>query len=235
MSSALLGGGFAVFFLLFLGFVALVVVLVVVGQRQARERRAALAGFAAARGWSYRESDPSLVDRFHGRPFGTGSGRSAINCLYGQHDGRALVAFDYRYTTSSGTGDHRSSTTHTYAVVALNLGVRLPTLAVSPEGAVGRFFGRLTNRDLQLGSEAFDHAFTVTCDAPRFATDVLHPEMQQLLLQWPGLGWRFEVDSMVVVNSGSHAPVQVDATLAVMDAILDRVPEQVWDRLRGER
>lgn len=235
MSSALLGGGFALFFILFVvGFIVLAVVLVRAGIRQARERREALAGFAAAREWTYREADPSLVDRFHGSPFGTGSGRRATNCLYGRHAGRAMVAFDYHYTTSSGTGEDRSSTTHSHAVVALNLGVRVPALAVSPEGTIGRFFGRLTNRDIQLGSPAFDHAFTVTSDDPRFAVDVLHPQMVQLLLQWPALSWRFEGDSMVVVNRGTHAPVQVDATLAVMDAVLAHVPAVVWQRLRGQ-
>lgn len=234
MSSALLGGGFALLLVLFLvGFVVLVVVLVRVGVRQARERRETMAGFAAAREWTYREADPSLVDRFHGSPFGTGSGRRASNCLYGQHTGRAMVAFDYHYSTSSGSGSDRSSTSHTCSVVALNLGVGVPALAVSPEGAVGRFFGRLTNRDIRLGSEVFDHAFTVTSDDVRFATDVLHPQMRQLLLQWPGLSWRFEGDSMVVVNRGTHAPVQVDATLAVMDAVLAHVPDVVWQRLRG--
>lgn len=236
MSSALLGGGLALLLVLFfVGFVVLVVVLVRAGIRQARERREALAGFAAAREWTYREADPSLVDRFHGSPFGTGSGRRATNCLYGRHNGRAMVAFDYHYTTSSGSGDDRRSSSHSYSVVALNLGVQVPALAVSPEGAVGRFFGRLTNRDIQLGSPAFDHAFTVTSDDRRFAADVLHPQMVQLLLQWPALGWRFEGDSMVVINRGTHAPVQVDATLAVMDAVLAHVPEAVWQRLLGRR
>jgi len=232
VSSALFGGGFALFFV---GFFVLVIVLIVIGVQQAKKRRAALAGFAAARGWTFRESDPSLVDRFHGAPFGTGSSRRATNCLYGHHDGRALVAFDYQYTTSSGTGEDRTTTTHRHGVVALDLGVRIPALAVSPEGAVGRFFGRLTNRDIELESEDFNRAFTVTSDDRRFASDVLHPQVMQMLLQWPGLGWRFDGDSMLVVNNGSHDPPQVDANLAVMDAIIDHVPDFVWQQLRGDR
>jgi hypothetical protein len=73
----------------------------------------------------------------------------------------------------------------------------------------------------------------VRASDPRFAADVLHPQMMRMLLQWPALGWRFEGDSMLVVRSGHHAPHEVDATLAVMDAILDQVPAQVWRTLRG--
>ncbi|WP_193611498.1 DUF3137 domain-containing protein [Nocardioides lijunqiniae] len=231
MSRTLLGGGFL---LLFLAFLALIVVLVVVGYQQAKKRREGLAAFAAARGWVYRPADPSLVGRFTGSPFGTGSSRSATNCLYGAHGERPMVAFDYSYTTSSGSGDNRTTTTHRYSVVAMNLGLVVPPLAVSPEGAVGRFFGRLTNRDIELESEDFNRAFTVTAHDRRFASDVLHPQMMQMLLQWPALGWRLEGDSMLVVRSGHHAPHEVDATLAVMDAILDRIPEHVWRTLRAQ-
>jgi hypothetical protein len=231
VSSALFGGGFLLLFLAFLG---LMVVLVVVGYQQAKKRREGLAAFAAARGWVYRQDDPSLVSRFNGSPFGTGSTRRATNCLYGAHAERPMVAFDYSYTTSSGSGDKRTTTTHRYSVVAMNLGVVVPPLAVSPEGAVGRFFGRLTNRDIELESEDFNRAFTVTAHDRRFASDVLHPQMMQMLLQWPALGWRLEGDSMLVVRSGHHAPHEVDATLAVMDAILDRIPEHVWRTLRGQ-
>lgn len=229
MDSALFGGGFA---LLFSGFFVLVVVLIVVGVIQNKARREALTAFAASRGWTVRESDPSLVTRFSGSPFGTGDSRRATNCLYGSHDGRHVVAFDYQYETTSGSGDDRSTTTHHYSVVAMSLGTVMPRLAVSPEGPVGRFFGRLTNRDIELESEDFNRAFTVTADDRRFASDVLHPQMMQMLLQWPALGWRLEGDSMLVIRSGHHQPSEIDSTLAVIDAIVDRIPEHVWRTLR---
>ena len=231
VDSALFGGGFV---LLFTGFFVLVIVLIVVGVIQNKKRREALTAFAAARGWTMRESDPSLVTRFDGHPFGTGDSRRATNCLYGSHDGRHVVAFDYQYETTSGTGDDRSTDTHHYSVVAVSLGLAVPPLAVSPEGAVGRFFGRLTNRDIELESEDFNRAFTVTAHDRKFASDVLHPQMMQMLLQWPALGWRLEGDSMLVVRSGHHQPSEVDATLAVTDAIIDQIPEHVWRTLKGQ-
>lgn len=218
----------------FIGITALMIVLIIFGMIGAKKRREALVAFAATRGWTYAQSDDSLVDRFEGSPFGTGQSRAATNCIYGVHDGRQMVAFDYRYQTTSGTGEDRSTTSHNFAVVALSLGVAMPALDVVPEGAVGRFFGRLTNSDIELESEDFNRAFTVKCPDRKFASDVLHPQMMEMLLQWPALAWRLDRDSMLVVRDGSADTQEVDATLAVMDAILDKVPDFVWRDLQGQ-
>ena len=200
--------------------------------RAAKRRREELAALAAARGWTLTPRDDSLVRRFDGRPFGQGTGRHADNVLRGEHDGRAMVAFDYQYTTTSGTGDNRTSDTHHYSVVALSMGALLPALSVMPEGMFGRMVGRLTNTDIELESEAFNRAFTVRCPDRKLAFDVLHPQTMQLLLRWPDLGWRFEGDSMLVVTLGRHSVEEVEARLGVMDAILDGIPDFVWEQVR---
>ena len=223
--------GFAIIFGLF---VVLVVGIGVLGFLAAKKRREALASFAAARGWRYTQRDDSLTRRFEGRPFGQGYGRQATNVVHGTHDGRPMVAFDYQYTTSSGHGQDRSTDTHHYSVLALSLGTVLPALSVAPEGFFGRTVGRLTNTDIELESEDFNRAFTVRSPVRKFAFDVLHPQMMQLLLQWPDLGWRFEGDSMLVVSNGRHSLEEIDARLRVMDAIVDAIPDFVWQQVRGE-
>ncbi len=215
----------------FVGFFVIALVLVVVGVIQARKRREAMAAYATSRGWRFAETDGNLVDRFQGTPFGTGSSRQASNVVYGEHDGRAMVAFDYRYTTTSGSGENRSTTTHHWSVLALSLGVLMPDLSVEPEGMLSRVIGRLTNTDIEMESEDFNRAFTVRSPSRKFAFDVLHPQMIEMLMRWPELGWRFEGDSMLVVRNGSHSIQEVDAKLTVMDAILDKIPEFVWKDL----
>ncbi len=218
----------------FVGFFVVALVLVAVGVIQAKKRRKAMSAYAASRGWRYAAHDRSLVERFSGTPFGNGSGRAASNVIHGEHDGRAMVAFDYQYTTTSGTGKDRSSTTHHWSVLALSLGIPVPALSVEPEGMIGRMIGRLTNTDIEMESEDFNRAFTVRCPSRKFAFDVLHPQMIEMLMQWPELGWRFERDSMLVVRNGSHSIEEVDAKLMVMDAILDKIPEFVWKDVRGQ-
>lgn len=200
---------------------------VVVAQRKTRERQEGLAWWASQREWTFLPEDPRLVSRFVGSPFGHGSSRRARNVIHGKHRGRAFTAFDYRYVTSSGD----SSTTHHYSVVALALGVAVPSLSVAPQGGVGRFFGRLFGTDIILGDPPFDDRFAVSADDPRFAADVLHPAMRQMLMTWGDLAWRLSVDSLLVIRQGAQQPPEIDAKLAAMDALVAQVPAHVWATL----
>ncbi len=227
----LVGSGFVLLVVLFV-FVA--IVAMVYAYQQAKKRREEMAAYAVSRGWRYEEVQPLLVDRFQGPPFGMGHSRRAGNAVYGQHDGRDFVSFDYQYKTTSGSGKNRRTTTHNFSVLAVSMGVALPTLTVDPENFLERFVGRLTNSDIDLELEDFNRAFTVTCQDRKFASDVLHPQMMELLLQHRDVGWRFERDSMLMVSSGQRSIPQIDSTLALMDRITDLVPEFVWKQVRGE-
>ena len=210
-------------------------------QKRAAERRAALAGYATRREWEYRQSDPSLVSRFGGPPFGNGYSRSATNVFLGRHDGRPFVAFDYDYVTSSGSGRITGSRTgnrrtqhHHYSVVALSLGLPTPGLAVGPTSTFGSLINAVTGRDVQVGNPAFDQFFTVTSPSPEFALDVLHPDVVGVVMHHPELAWRLEGDSMLVIRAGQHSPQEIEAKLLFTDAVLDRIPEHVRMRLLGE-
>jgi hypothetical protein len=225
--------------LIFVLFVVVIVGAVVFGYFQAKKRREGMAAFAASRGWTYAESDDSLLDRFEGEPFGVGQDREAVNVIRGSAHDRPMVAFDYSYVTTSTSTDanghsHTERHTHPFSVVVVNTGVVMPALSVAPEGMISRLIGRLTNSDIELESEEFNRAFRVTCPNRRFASDVLHPRMMQLLLQWPELAWRFDADSLLAVRPGSHDVQEIDAKLAALDTILDNVPDFVWQEVRGQ-
>ncbi|HCB06447.1 MAG TPA: DUF3137 domain-containing protein [Nocardioides sp.] len=209
------------------------VVALVFSYLSAKQRREELQVFALSRGWRYELEQPRLVDRFTGAPFGIGFGRRAYNVLYGSHDGRDLVAFDYEYKTQTSNGKQTTTQVHRLSVLGLSMGVPMPTLRVDPENFLDRFVGRISGTDIDLESEEFNRAFTVSCPDRKFASDVLHPQMMEYLLQHRQLGWRFERDSMLMISTGGRTPAQIDATLAVMDGISDRVPEFVWLRLKG--
>jgi hypothetical protein len=212
--------------------VALVVVLVVTSSKKAQERRSSLQAYAAHREWTYLADDPRLVDRFPGSPFGLGRRRQATNVLHGTQDGRPVTAFDYSYVTGGG-GDAPDST-HGCSVLATSLGLAVPTLTVSPRRGLGAALGTLFGgTDLVVGDPAFDAVFTVYADDPRFATDVLHPAMTAMLLQWPNLTWRLTSDSLLLIRGGRHSPAEIDGGLVVMQQILGQVPPAVWANLRA--
>ena len=118
-------------------------------------------------------------------------------------------------------------------MVALDLGATVPTLQVTPEGMFSRMVGRLTNRDIELESEDFNRAFTVTCPDRKFASDVLHPRMMEYLLQHRDSDFRFEGSWLLSTESGQTSIESVEPRLRVIDGVLDNVPEFVWREVRG--
>jgi hypothetical protein len=220
--------------LIFAAFLAVAVAAVVFSYLAAKKRREAMVAYAAGRGWRFEAEQPLLVDRFTGPPFGLGFGRRAYNVLYGSHESRDLVSFDYEYKTQTTNGKQTTTHVHRFSVLGLSMGIHMPALSVDPENFLDRFVGRLTSNDIDLESEEFNRSFTVSCPDRKFASDVLHPQMMEFLLQHRQVGWRFEQDSMLMVADGQRTPAQIDATIAVMDGITDRVPEFVWLRLKGQ-
>lgn len=203
------------------------------GYRAAKQRREALAALAAQRGWAYTQRDDSWAERFDGAPFGLGHNRQAANILQGTHDRRGFVAFDFVYhTTETTTGPNNTTSSreqsHAYSIIAVSTVATFPHLRVSPEGMVKRFFGRLTDSDIELESEEFNRAFTVNCEDRKFATDVLHPRMMEYLLTLRELSWDLRDANLVVATPGRGSVAQLDASLAAIDGIVDRIPDFVW-------
>ena len=224
--------------LLFGGFLALVVLIGVLSLLAAKKRREGFAALAAAHGWTYTERDDRWCDTFDGSPFGLGHNRKATNVLTGQYDGRGFVAFDYVYYTTETSTDsdghsHSREVSHRFGVVALDVGVHFPPLQVTPEGMFGRMIGRITGRDIELESEDFNRAFTVKCPDRKFASDLLHPRMMEYLLQHPDSSFRFDGSWTLSVENGQARIEEVEPRLAVIDGVLDKVPEFVWREVRG--
>jgi hypothetical protein len=215
-----------------LAFVALIVVVVVASSRARQRRLEGMASYAAQREWRFTPTGTGLESRFPGDPFGHGHSRHASNVVEGWFEGRAFLAFDYRYTTGSGD----SSSTYDFSVMTMHLGELahpVPKLQVVEYRGLGRFFAGLFGSDLVLGDPVFDERFQVQTDSPELAHDVLHADLRAMLSTYQDRAWRLQGDSLVMFRRGKHTPAEIDAVLGSMKAILDRVPPAVWDRLRG--
>lgn len=221
----------ALFLIAILGFLVVGGLITYGSYLAAKKRREGIALLAVARGWSYTERDDSWADRFDGAPFGIGFNQKALNVVQGEHDRRRFVAFDYWYSTREGSGKSRRTVRHVCSVIAISTAAVLPDLAVMPEHFVSRLIGRLTNSDIEFESEHFNRAFTVTCDDRKFATDVIHPQMMELLLRTPDLGWSLRSGTLLVAADGEHGVARLDAVLEAIDQIIDLIPGFVWERV----
>jgi hypothetical protein len=58
--------------------------------------------------------------------------------------------------------------------------------------------------------------------------------MMELLLTQPHVAFRFDGPSVLTVREGDAPLPEVEARLALLDAIVDEVPDHVWRTLRGK-
>lgn len=193
--------------------------------RAAKKRREAFAALVASQGWSWYPEDNRWTSHWTGAPFDRGDHRRARNVVTGSRDGRPVVASDYSYQThTTNAQGHRQTTTHRYGVCGVELPAPLPVLEVEHEGLLGKVANALGFGDIELESEDFNRAFRVRCADRKFASDILHPRMMEMLLAGGCVAWRIHGDSIMCWDNGQHTPSQVMARLALLDAIADRIP-----------
>jgi hypothetical protein len=202
---------------------------------RAKKRRELFAGFAAQYGWSYTPADNRLAGNWQGTPFRTGDNWRVQNVLAGLFNGHQMVAFDYSYQThTTDSKGRRTTTTHKFGVVVVQLPGALPHLEVTHEGIFG---GAVANalgfRDLQFESDQFNRAFRVKADDQRFGHAVITPRMMELLLARGEIGWRFEGNSLVGWDKGAHEPTEVLNRLALLEQVVGQVPPYVWRDYAG--
>lgn len=207
-------------------FAIVAIVGLVVGIVGASRARKAAQQWAAARGWSYRGSDPALVNRWGSAPFGRGSSRSAFNVVTGTWNGRPATSYQYKYSTGSG----KNRTTHHFHVVAYSLPARLPWLQLEPEGlgdSIAKFFG---GQDIEFESAQFNEAWRVRGPEGQFPYDFLHPRMMQRLLQPDAHGTSITVagSDIYLYRSGRQRLEAIEPSLHLLSGIVDQVPRFLW-------
>ena len=142
-----------------------------------------------------------------------------------------------QYTTAAPSNGKRPTHHHAPLLGAGAVDGRrhAPADASTPESFLDRFVGRLTNSDIELESEDFNRAFTVTCPDRKFASDVLHPRMMEFLLQHRDLGWRFEQRLDAGDRRSGRRDIAADRCHARASSTRSstRCPEFVWRELRG--
>ncbi len=221
--------------LLVIGVLA-VIALVLYLQHKARQKKIAeFTAFAAQCGWHYAVRDRSLVDRFVGEPFGQGHSRNAEHVLRGEHRGRPIMAFEYSYKETHGSGNDRRTETYTHTVVALSVPRAVPTLQVGREGFGRKLLGFVGVRDLQLESEQFNETFHIKTEggtvAQKFAYDVLHPRMMEWMLadqRALSTPFRFERGDLMTWDRSKIELHKVGWMLEYLCDVVDKVPSFVW-------
>jgi len=205
----------------------LLVPVVVVGAGwYAYQRNRRIKAWAAASGWTYVGTDPTLVDRWQGAPFGIGHSRRTSEVMVGRWGGRPAVSFTYTYRAGSG----KSESTYTFHVLALPLPAYLPTLELTPDGLGARVAKAFGGQDIQFESDDFNRAWRVECRDLKFAHDIVHPRLMERLLRADARGACLRIGGTDVVTwaPGSTVTDRIAGRLGLMASVIDSVPRYVW-------
>lgn len=190
------------------------------------QRTKKIKAWATASGWTYVGTDPPLVDRWHGEPFGTGHSRRTSEVMVGRWRNRPAVSFTYTYRTGSG----KNESTYTFHVLALPLPAFLPTLELTPEGFGARVAKAFGGQDIQFESDDFNRAWRVESRDLKFAHDVVHPRLMERLLRADARGACLRISGTDVLtwSVGSTVTDRIAGRLGLMTAVIDSVPRYVW-------
>lgn len=153
-----------------------------------KKRREAMATLAAELGWRFEPGhDRNHDDEYaHFEIFRRGHSRVAYNTLWGElgiDDRRyATKTGDFRYKITTHSGKSSSTTTYRFSYLILHLPFTTPALLVRPEGIFDKVAGAFGFEDIDFESAEFSRKFYVSSSDKRFAYDVIHPRMMELLL-----------------------------------------------------
>jgi hypothetical protein len=210
---------------LLLGLVVAVGGLVLTIWYQAARRRT-LSTWAARNGWTYADSDDSLVTLSRRDPFGEGHHRCTAEVLRGRFSGRDVVSFVYRWRTGSGKDEQR----HAAHVVAVALPAYLPIVEVVPEGLGARLAAAFGGQDLRFESEEFNRAFRVQAYDERTAYAIVHPRLMERLLEPDGrlVAWRTDGTWILSWHTGATDLDTLASRLSVLGSVVSAIPRHVW-------
>lgn len=215
-------------------FLAVLFVLAVIGLgvgsfvlSSRRERK--FAAYAAAHGFQFEKRNSAYEDLPWGDPYGLGHSRMATDVFTGTIGSRPAICFDYRYTTTSGSGSNRTSSTTHHAIYWLRLPKALGELRVGREGLGSKIARAVGVHDIEFDSADFNHRFSVKADDRTFAHDVLDPQLQQWLLSVDAPGFGILGADLFLIRNGRLQLDEVEPRLTYLAAVADRIPAIVWN------
>lgn len=104
-----------------------------------------------------------------------------------------------------------------------------PPIRVIRERLLDKALQKAGLPDIELESEEFNRLFVVQCEDPKFATDLLSPEMMEYLLGTQGeFGFETKGRWLLVSASRLSAP-EMPAFLNLTEQFIKRIPPVVWD------
>jgi len=218
--------------LIIAGFIA----VAIYAHQQAKKRRQALAAWACSHGLVFQsERDHQMDQRYpQFKCLHQGDGRYAYNVMQGPLGGRQICAFDYHYQTHSTDSEgNRTTEDHRFSAVIVETGLPLKPLWIRKENVFDKIGEFLGFDDIDFESSEFSKEFCVKSPDRRWAFDVLQQSTMEFLLGSPRYTLEFQRSQVIAYRDRTFKPEDFEAALAVIEGVLQRLPEYLLKEMKG--
>jgi hypothetical protein len=220
------------------GLIFLIVKAVQGHRERERQRKAALAQWASATGFSFSERDTWNLDgRYNGvGEIGRGHERYAFEVLSRAEPVPATL-FRYHYktwetrtvrTSGGGTRTERYEQRHWKRYLIVEVGGAFPHFAIRMEGIFDRLAGFVGFDDIDFESEAFSRRFHVKSEDKQFAYALIHPQMMEWLQPQAFKCELIRGLLIADVSGEKHDAENCQQVWAQATGFVNRIPPFVW-------
>ena len=189
-----------------------------------------------ARGLTFSgEKDRSFDDRF--AMFDAlrhGTNRYAKYRMEGELGGRRFLGFVYHYETHSTDSKGRRQTHHHHVSGAIVWSsIPLEPLIIRSENLFDKLAGIVGFDDIDFESAEFSRKFFVKSPNRKWAYDVIHARAMEFLLAQPRFSLQFAGTLAMAWRNGTLKPPEFAQAAAVVNGLLDRLPDYVVQQQRS--
>ena len=162
-----------------------------------------------------------------------GSGRYAYNIIAGKLDGWEVKLFDYHYQThSTNSKGHRQTHHHYFSAVIVESSFPLIPISIKPEHIFHKLSAAFGWDDINFESAEFSRRYHVKSPDKRWAFDVIHGRIIEMLLGVKGYSFESDHRAMICTGgSGRHDLEEFERSLWLTIDILDQIPDHAKERV----
>ncbi len=213
---------------LFAPVILIVAVWVLFVFAQISRRRREMGEWAAHNGWTFDPDRSDFVDMDYAglSCLIRGDNRYSYNRVKGSFKDKQFDLFDYHYETGSKDSDSNSrAQSHVFSAVVMQCPFPLKPLLIRPEGLFDKMKQFLGFEDINFESAEFSRKFFVKANDKRWAYDVIHQRVMELLLSSPMHCMEMNDLQIIVWNDRTYTVAEFQDALYFLDRFIDLFPD----------
>jgi hypothetical protein len=158
-------------------------------------------------------------------PIDTGNHRQASNIIEVPLGSTSFLSIDFSHTITEG----KNQVEHLWGISVLRVPCRFPHLLIRPRDRKDMIRQAFWLRDIQFESELFNRSYLVKSDHDKFAYDILHPEMIELIMALPAGYVQLSDNYILLAKPGLNTGRQIDDSIVMLKRLFEAIPQYVQD------